>query len=272
MVEFTQELCKMQEYCYFSKKCSHHRHSSMIFKNSCSRVTVTGNILGGVTFRHSCRQQIGQDKLRKRTQVKQFKPLKSISAEGFFLGMFQNFQKSSFSEHLLKKYNVENFLETWILNGIPVTLLNGFMIDLFLETFQNTNRKYLAWIPFLLKSHILDLNLQKRMFSIIFSKFENILSFLSNFEKVFVVEVLVGQQAVDSRFPKVLGADISKCPHENICDGVQYSFRLMSIMELLELLILQTCVKLAVDNRMHQTASKTDKKKGIQFCLWRKQR
>ena len=106
--------------------------------------------------------------------------------------MFQNFQKSSFSEHLLKKYNVGNFLETWILNGIPVTLLNGFMIDLFLETFQNTNRKYFAWIPFLLKSHILDLNLQKRMFSIIFSKFESILSFLSNFEKVFVVEVLVG--------------------------------------------------------------------------------
>ena len=111
--------------------------------------------------------------------------------------MFQNFQKSSFSEHPLEKYNVGNFLETWILDSIPVTLLNGFMIYLFLATFQNTNRKYFAWIPFLLKSDILDLNLWKRMFSIIFSKFENILFFLSDFKKVFVVEVLVRQQAVD---------------------------------------------------------------------------
>ena len=73
--------------------------------------------------------------------------------------MFQNFQKSSFSKYLLKKYNVENFLETWILGSNSVTLLNGFMIYLFLATFQNTNRKYFAWIPFLLKSDILELNL-----------------------------------------------------------------------------------------------------------------
>ena len=59
--------------------------------------------------------------------------------------MFQNIQKSSFSEHPLKKYNVENFLETWILGSIPVTLRNGVVIDLSLATFQNTNRKYFAW-------------------------------------------------------------------------------------------------------------------------------
>ena len=72
--------------------------------------------------------------------------------------MFQNFQKSSFYEHPLKKYNVGNVLETWILDSIPVTLLNGFMIS-FLATFQNFNREYFAWIPFLLKLDILDLNL-----------------------------------------------------------------------------------------------------------------
>ena len=66
MIEFTRELCRKQEYCSFSKKCSHHRRSSMTFKNSCSRVTLTGNILGGVSFQYSCRQQIGQDKLRKK--------------------------------------------------------------------------------------------------------------------------------------------------------------------------------------------------------------
>ena len=79
----------------------------------------------------------------------------------------------------LKKYNVGNFLETWILGSNPVTLLNDFMIYLFLATFQNTNTKSFAWIPFLLRSDILE----KRMFSISFSKFENILSFLSNFKK-----------------------------------------------------------------------------------------
>ena len=105
--------------------------------------------------------------------------------------MFQNFQKGSFSEHLLKKCYVRNVLETWVQDSIPVTLLLGFMMDFFLATFQNTNRIYFPGISFLLKSHILDLNLQKRMFSIIFSKFENILSFLSNLKKVFVVEVLV---------------------------------------------------------------------------------
>ena len=111
--------------------------------------------------------------------------------------MFQNFQKGSFSEHLLKKCYVRNFLETWVQDSIPVTLLLGFMMDFFLATFQNTNRIYFPGISFLLKSHILDLNLQKRMFSIIFSKFENILSFLSNFKKLFVVGVLMQQQAVD---------------------------------------------------------------------------
>ena len=111
--------------------------------------------------------------------------------------MFQNFQKGSFSEHLLKKCYVRNFLETWVQDSIPVTLLLGFMMDFFLATFQNTNRIYFPGISFLLKSHILDLNLQKRMFSIIFSKFENTLFFLSNFKKVFVVDVLVRQQAVD---------------------------------------------------------------------------
>ena len=105
--------------------------------------------------------------------------------------MFQNFQKGSFSEHSLIKYYVGNFLETWILDSIPVTLLFGFMMDFFLANFQNTNRIYFPSIPFLLTSHILDLNLQKKMFSIIFSKFENILSFLSNFKKVFLVEILV---------------------------------------------------------------------------------
>ena len=64
-----------------------------------------------------------------------------------------------FSKHPLKKYNVWNFLETLILDSIPVTFLNGFMIYLFLATFQNTDRKYFAWIPFLLKPDILDLNL-----------------------------------------------------------------------------------------------------------------
>ena len=85
--------------------------------------------------------------------------------------MFQNFQKDSFSEHSLIKYYVGNFLETWILDSIPVTLLFGFIMDFFLATFQNTNRIYFPSIPFFLKSHILDLNLQKKMFSIIFSKF-----------------------------------------------------------------------------------------------------
>ena len=34
--------------------------------------------------------------------------------------MFQNFQKSSFSEHPLEKYNVGIFLETWILDSISL--------------------------------------------------------------------------------------------------------------------------------------------------------
>ena len=73
--------------------------------------------------------------------------------------MFQNFQKSSLFEHPLKEYNVSNFLETWILGSNRATLLNGFMIYLFLATNTNTSRKYFAWIPFLLKSDILELNL-----------------------------------------------------------------------------------------------------------------
>ena len=173
-MEFTRELCRMQEYCYFSKNCSHHRCSSMTFKNSCSRVTLTGNIIEGVSFQYSC-SRLCRTNYVKRTQVKQLEPLKSISTENFFLGMF--------SKHPLKKYNVWNFLETLILDSIPVTFLNGFMIYLFLATFQNTDRKYFAWIPFLLKPDILDLNLQKRMFSIIFSKFENILFFRAISEK-----------------------------------------------------------------------------------------
>ena len=58
--------------------------------------------------------RLGRTNYVKRTWVKQLEPLKSISTEEFFLGMFQNFQKSSFSEHPLKKYNVGGFLETWI--------------------------------------------------------------------------------------------------------------------------------------------------------------
>ena len=148
-MKFMRELCRMQEYCFFSKKSFHYRCSSMTFKNSCSRVTLTGNILGGISFQYSCRQcRLGWTNYLKKTQIKQLERLKSISTEEFFLGMFQNFQKSSFSEHPLKKYNVGNFLETWILDSIPVTLLNGFMIDLSLATFQNTNRKYFAWFRF----------------------------------------------------------------------------------------------------------------------------
>ena len=70
MMENTRELCRMQEYCYFSKKCSYLRRSSMIFENSCSRVTLTGNILGSVSFQYSCRQQNWQDKLRRKNLVK----------------------------------------------------------------------------------------------------------------------------------------------------------------------------------------------------------
>ena len=66
MMEFTRELCRMQEYCYFSKKCSHHRRYSITFKNFCSRVTLTGNILGGFIFQYSCWLQIEQDKLRQK--------------------------------------------------------------------------------------------------------------------------------------------------------------------------------------------------------------
>ena len=55
MMEFMRELYRMQEYCYFSKKCSHHRRSSITFKNFCSRVILTGNILGGAIFQYSCR-------------------------------------------------------------------------------------------------------------------------------------------------------------------------------------------------------------------------
>ena len=141
--------------------------------------------------------------------------------------MFQNFQKSSLFEHPLKEYNVRNFLETWILGSNRATLLNGFMIYLFLATNTNTSRKYFAWIPFLLKSDILELNLQKRMFSISFSKFENILSFLSNFKKVFVVKVFVTQQAVNCSRATLFKKSplqvffILKCLHKNICDGVQ---------------------------------------------------
>ena len=70
MMENTRELCRMQEYCYFSKKCSYLRRSSMIFENSCSRVTLTGNIFGSVSFQYSCRQQNWQDKLRRKNLVK----------------------------------------------------------------------------------------------------------------------------------------------------------------------------------------------------------
>ena len=122
----------------------------------------------------------------------------------------------------LKKYNVGNFLETWILGSNPVTLLNDFMIYLFLATFQNTNTKSFAWIPFLLRSDILE----KRMFSISFSKFENILSFLSNFKKVFVVKVFVTYQAVNCSCATLFKKSplqvflILKCLHKSICDGV----------------------------------------------------
>ena len=66
MMELMRELCRMQEYCYFSKKCSHHRRYSITFKIFCSRVTLTGKILGGTIFQYSCRQQIVQDKLRQK--------------------------------------------------------------------------------------------------------------------------------------------------------------------------------------------------------------
>ena len=192
-MEFTRELCRMQEYCYFCRKCCHHRRSSMTYKNFCSQHSQ--EVFSEVSvFSIAVGNRLGRTNYLKRTHVKQLERLKSISTENCFLGMFQNFQKRSFSEHPLKKYNVGVFQRR---NSIPVTLLNGFMIHCFLATFQNSNRKYFAWIPFLLKSDILDLNLQKRMFSIIFSKFENILFFLSNFKKVFVVGVLVRQQSVD---------------------------------------------------------------------------
>ena len=66
MMEFTRELCRMQEYCFFSKRYSRHRRYPITFKNFCSLVTLTGNILGAVIFHYSCRQQIGQDKLRQK--------------------------------------------------------------------------------------------------------------------------------------------------------------------------------------------------------------
>ena len=105
----------------------------------------------------------------------------------------------------------------------------------FLATFQNFNREYFAWIQSLLKLDILDLNLQKRMFSIIFSKFENIFSFQGNFKKVLLwkFNAVTGCRLQSCNFiikeprfkfflilSKVLGADISKCLHKNICDGV----------------------------------------------------
>ena len=66
LMEFTREFCRMHEYCYFSKKCSPHRRYSITLKIFCSRVTLTGNILGGVIFQYSCSKQIGQDKLRQK--------------------------------------------------------------------------------------------------------------------------------------------------------------------------------------------------------------
>ena len=100
------ELCKMQKYCYFSKKCS-----SMTFKNPSSQHSQETFSQVSV-FSIAIGSRLDRTNYVKRTYVKQLERLKSISTEEFLLGMFQNFQKRSFSEHSLKKYNVGNFLET----------------------------------------------------------------------------------------------------------------------------------------------------------------
>ena len=100
------ELCKMQKYCYFSKKCS-----SMTFKNPSSQHSQETFSQVSV-FSIAIGSRLDRTNYVKRTYVKQLERLKSISTEEFFLGMFQNFQKSSFSEYPLKKYNVGDFLET----------------------------------------------------------------------------------------------------------------------------------------------------------------
>ena len=63
--------------------------------------TLTGNICGGVCFSEVIGGQIGQVNLFKRNV-----------AEDVLLGIFQNFQNSSFSEHPLKMYEV-SFLESF---------------------------------------------------------------------------------------------------------------------------------------------------------------
>ena len=65
-MELLPKFRRMQEYCYFSKKGSHHRRYPITFKNSCSLVTLAGNIFGEVIFQYSCREYIGHVELRKK--------------------------------------------------------------------------------------------------------------------------------------------------------------------------------------------------------------
>ena len=71
-----------------------------------------------------------------------------------FSGNVPRLSKGQFFRTSLEKVYCPEFFTDVILDSNPVTLLNGFMIYLFLVTFQIFNKK--AEIPLLLKLNILD--------------------------------------------------------------------------------------------------------------------
>ena len=102
---------------------------------------------------------------------------KSICLNGtllktFFWEFSKNFQKSSFSEHPLKMYEV-SFLERLVASNNFITLIKWLYYRLFYgKLFHNTQRKHFSWGLFWLKSEVLGcrpaISVKKKIFASIF--------------------------------------------------------------------------------------------------------